>query len=113
MQLQSQDRTGPEQELDHAAGRRAARSKGRRTSGREQRRIAAEQTAKRRRWWIVGGAIAGVLVVGLIYLLVTRPQDVGPPVLAAEAMPETIPVDGTAMGAEDAPVTIVEWGDYT
>ena len=33
--------------------------------------------------------------------------------LAAEPMADTIPVAGMAMGPEDAPVTVVEWGDYT
>ena len=34
-------------------------------------------------------------------------------VLAAEQMSDTIPTEGMAMGAADAPVTVVEWGDYT
>ncbi|MBA3450886.1 MAG: hypothetical protein H0T18_06720 [Chloroflexia bacterium] len=61
----------------------------------------------------LGAAVAAALVVALILILVNRPQDTGAPVLAAEAMSPEIPVEGMAMGPEDAPVTIVEWGDYT
>lgn len=105
MPPQAHDQAGPEQ-------RRAGRAE-RRTSGREQRKIAAEQAAQRRQRMIVGGAIAAVLVVALIYVLANRPQEAVEPVLAAEAMPPTIPVEGMAMGPEDAPVTVLEWGDYT
>jgi hypothetical protein len=62
---------------------------------------------------LVIGAIVVVLAVGLIAFLASRPRDAGPPVLAGEPLPATIPQDGNAMGAADAPVTVVEWGDYT
>lgn len=62
---------------------------------------------------MLGGAIAAALVIALVVFLATRPREAGPPVLAAEPMTDTIPVAGMAMGAEDAPVTVVEWGDYT
>ncbi len=82
-------------------------------SGRAQRKIAAEQAARRRRLTIAGGVIAAALIVALVAFLATRPREAGPPVLAADPMSDVIPVDGMAMGAEDAPVTVVEWGDYT
>ena len=105
MPPQSLEPAGPEQvRADRAA---------RRTSGRAQRKIAEEQAERRKRLTILGGAIAAALIVALVLILVKRPQDVGPPVLAAEAMAPEIPVDGAAMGPADAPVTIVEWGDYT
>ena len=62
---------------------------------------------------MVGSAIAAALLIALVVFLVTRPREAGPPVLAAEPMSEAIPVAGMTMGAEDAPVTVVEWGDYT
>ncbi|MGH2617675.1 MAG: hypothetical protein ACRDJC_20780 [Thermomicrobiales bacterium] len=105
MPPQSPDQTGPEQS---PAGRPE-----RRASGRAQRKLAAEQAAHRRQWWIAGGTVAAVLLVALVYFLATRPREAGSPVLAAEAMPPTIPVAGSTMGPADAPVTIVEWGDYT
>jgi hypothetical protein len=105
MQPQSRDQTGPEQ----TRGRRSER----RVSGRAQRKVAEEQAARRKRLMLLGGAIAATLIVALVLFLVTRPREAGPPVLAAEQMSDAIPVAGMAMGPEDAPVTVVEWGDYT
>ena len=82
-------------------------------SGRAQRKVAAEQAARRRRLTIAGGVIAVALIVALVAFLATQPQESGPPVLAADPMSDAIPVDGMVMGPEDAPVTVVEWGDYT
>ena len=105
MPPQSRDQMGPEQ----TRGRRAEQ----RVSGRAQRKIAEEQEARRRRLTIVGSAIGAALLIALIVFLITRPREAGPPVLAAEPMSDAIPVAGMTMGAEDAPVTVVEWGDYT
>ena len=82
-------------------------------SGRAQRKIAEEQAAQRKRLAIIGSAIGAALLIALIVFLVTRPRDVGPPVLAAEPLPASIPVAGMSMGPEDARVTVVEWGDFT
>ncbi len=105
MPPQPLDQTCPEQ-------RSGSRSE-RRISGRAQRKVAEEQAARRKRLIMLGGAIAAALLIALIVFLVTRPRDAGPPVLAAEPMSDAIPVEGMVMGAEDAPVTVVEWGDYT
>src|SRR5688500_14586487 len=105
MPPQPSDRTGPEQ----ARGRRSAQ----RISGRAQRKVAEEQAARRNRLMMLGGAIATALIVALVVFLATRPREAGPPVLAAEPMSDTIPTEAMTMGAEDAPVTVVEWGDYT
>jgi hypothetical protein len=82
-------------------------------SGRAQRRAAAEQAARRRQVMWIGGAVAVALVVALVFILLNRPQETSAPILAADALPATIPVAGNVMGSQDAPVTIVEWGDYT
>jgi hypothetical protein len=105
MPPQSQGQVDPDQV-------RASRAE-RRISGREQRKVAAEQAARQRRLTLIGGAIVTVLIVALVAFLVTRPRDAGPPVLAAEPMSDAIVVEGMAMGPADAPVTVVEWGDYT
>jgi hypothetical protein len=105
MRPQSQDQTGPEQ----TPGRRSER----RVSGRAQRKIAEEQAARQKRLNILGSAIGAALLVALVVFLITRPREAGPPVLAAEPMSDEIPVAGMSMGPEDAPVTVVEWGDYT
>ena len=104
MQPQSQDQTGPEQ---------TRRRSERRISGRAQRKIAEEEAARRKRLTMVGSAIGVALLVALVVFLITRPREAGPPVLAAEPMSDEIPVAGMTMGPEDAPVTVVEWGDYT
>jgi hypothetical protein len=105
MQPLSRDRTGPEQARERRSEARV--------SGRAQRRIAEEKAARRKRLMIVGGAIAAALIVALVVFFVTRPGDSGPPVLAAEPLPDSIPVSGMSMGPEDAPVTVTEWGDFT
>ena len=106
MPPQSPDRTGLEQIRERRSEQRV--------SGRAQRRIAEEQAARRKRLTILGSAIGVALLIALVVFLFTRSRDVsGPPVLAAEPMPASIPVAGMSMGAEDAPVTVVEWGDYT
>ena len=105
MRPQSRDQAGPEPA-------RESRSE-RRISGRAQRKIAEEQAARQRRLTMLGGAIAAALIVALVVFLITRPREAGPPVLAAEPMSDAIPVAGMAMGPEHAPVTVVEWGDYT
>ena len=92
---------------------RRSRRVERRVTGREQRKIAAEEASRRKRWTIAVGTIALVLIVGLVAFLVTRPRDLGPPIEVAEAMAPSIPTEGNTMGPADAPVTIVEWGDYT
>jgi hypothetical protein len=63
---------------------------------------------------ILGSAIGVALLIALVVFLISRSRDVsGPPVLAAEPLPPSIPVSGMSMGPEDAPVTVVEWGDFT
>jgi len=99
------DQTGPEKTRERRSERRV--------SGRAQRKIAEEQATRRKRLTIVGGAIVAALIVALVVFFVTRPRDAGPPVLAAEPLPASIPVSGTAMGSEDATVTVTEWGDFT
>jgi hypothetical protein len=105
MRPQSRDQTGPEQTRERRSERRI--------SGRAQRKIAEEQAARRKRLTILGSAIGVALLIALVAFLVTRPREAGPPVLAAEPMSDEIPVAGMTMGPEDAPVTVVEWGDFT
>jgi protein-disulfide isomerase len=111
MPPQSQAQAGPERR--RRGDERRAQSDAPHVSGRAQRRIAAEQAAKRKRLFLLGGAVAAALVVALVLILVNRPPDLGAPVVAAEALPASIQVDGQTMGAADAPVTLVEWADYT
>jgi protein-disulfide isomerase len=105
MPPQSQTQPGPEPE-------RARRAE-RRQSGRAQRRAAEEQAARRRPFLLVGGAVAAEHVVALVLIFANRPQSGGAPILAADPLPASIPAEGRVMGQPDAPVTVVEWGDYT
>lgn len=87
-----------------------------RASGRAQRRAArksaeAQAVKRQQRSMLIGAVIAALVVAGfLIYL--NRPQSPGADIVAAEPLPATIPTTGMLMGAADAPVKIVEWGDY-
>jgi hypothetical protein len=104
----------PPQARDQAApDPRGATRAERRISGREQRKLAAEQAARRKQYALVGGAVAVALVVALVLILMNRPREAGPLMLAAQPLPETIPTESNVMGQSDAPVTVVEWGDYT
>ena len=105
MPPQSRDQTGPEETSESRTERRI--------SGRAQRKVAEERAARRKRLTLLGSAIGVALLIALVVFLVTRTRDVGPPVLAAEPLPESIPVAGMSLGPEDAPVTVVEWGDFT
>jgi protein-disulfide isomerase len=60
---------------------------------------------------LFGAVIAAVVVAGFLIFL-NRPQSPGADIVAAEPLPAGIPLDGMLMGAADAPVQIVEWGDY-
>lgn len=104
-QVQGPDQPGPD------SPRRSRRDRA--MSNRERRRVEAEQAERRKRYAIIGGAVAVALVVGLVLVLLNRPQPAGSPVLVADPLPASIPLDGKVMGAADAPVTVVEWGDYT
>lgn len=60
---------------------------------------------------LFGAVLAAVVVAGLLIFL-NRPQTPGADIVAAETLPAGIPLNGMVMGAADAPVQIVEWGDY-
>ncbi len=83
-----------------------------RLSGRAQRKQAAEEAGRKRRLYAIVGGLAAVAVLALIVFLVTRPRPEGPPVATAPALAAEIPTDGRLMGNPEAPVTVVEWGDY-
>jgi protein-disulfide isomerase len=86
-----------------------------RDTKREEARLAAERDAKRKRQLTIIGAIAGVALVAVIALiLLTRDDtetDTAPPIAAAPA-PLTVPNSGLTLGNPDAPVKLVEYGDY-
>jgi protein-disulfide isomerase len=89
-----------------------AQQQERRESGRARRKAAQEQSDRRKQLLWLGGAVAVALVVALALILLNRPQSIGAPIVAAAPFPPSIPSTGTILGAADAPVAIVEWGDY-
>lgn len=84
-------------------------------SRRAQRVQNARRAKKRRMYTMFGGAAAGALILVMILVLINREDDGG---FAAEPVtpPSTtytgIARDGRTMGDPDAPVRIVEYGDY-
>lgn len=60
---------------------------------------------------LFGAVIAAVIVAGFLIFL-NRPQTPGADIEVAPPLPANIPADGMILGAADAPVHIVEWGDY-
>lgn len=60
---------------------------------------------------LFGALIAAVIVAGFLIFL-NRPRTPGADIVAPEPIPANIPLAGMTMGAADAPVQIVEWGDF-
>lgn len=60
---------------------------------------------------LVGSVIAALVVAGFLIFL-NRPQSPGEDILTVAPLPAGIQTEGMTMGAADAPVQIVEWGDY-
>jgi protein-disulfide isomerase len=84
----------------------------RRESGRARRKTEQEQAARRNKLFWLGGAVAVAVLAALVLIVLNRPQGGGAPIVAAAPLPASIPLAGNTMGAKDAPVSIVEWGDY-
>lgn len=86
----------------------------RRDNRRSTRRAAAERQAKRRRQFTIGG-VAGVAVIAALALIIV-PQLRGSsglaPIKVAAAHPASIPSNGKVLGSPNAPVKIVEYGNY-
>jgi protein-disulfide isomerase len=84
-------------------------------SRRAERRLAAERAARRKRLLRIGGAIAAVAVIAAVVYAVSRggeESDTFPAIAAAAVTLPDVPVEGRAIGNPDAPVMVVEYGDY-
>jgi protein-disulfide isomerase len=83
-------------------------------SRRAERRLQEHRAARQRRLMFFGGAVAIAIVVAAILILVNRDDGDSsfPTVVAAAATDGNIPFDGTTLGDPNAPVTVVEYGDY-
>ncbi len=85
-----------------------------RPSRRAQRRLAEQQAARRRRFMLLGGAVAIAVTAVVVLILANRPTtgDEVTPVQAVTSDYGDIPRDGRVLGDPNAPVLVVEWGDY-
>lgn len=84
-------------------------------SRRAERRLQEQRAAKQRRLFFFGGAVAIAIVIAAVLILVNRDDDSGssfPAVAAAAVTDANIPFDGTTLGDPNAPVTVIEYGDY-
>ena len=88
-----------------------------RADSRRAQRVVQERRAKRRRiYTLFGGAAAAAIVLALILVLINQEEDAGtyageplrvPPPITAD-----VQRDGRTLGDPDAPVRIIEYGDY-
>jgi hypothetical protein len=94
---------------------RQERAQARADSRRAQRVIQARQ-AKRKRMLMIIGSIAGaaVIIAGLLFLFNRDPEPAAAdePVTAAPAPAIEVPTEGRTKGDPEAPVTVVEYGDF-
>jgi protein-disulfide isomerase len=84
-------------------------------SRRAQRVVQQQQQRRKRLITYVGGAVvAAVVVVGLLILFSrdTGNSAADAPITDPPPVEADVPVDGRAMGNADAPVTLVEYGDF-
>lgn len=104
----------PSQRQQPEAQTRAQQPPQGRADSRRAQRVIAERRARRRRiLMLIGGGIAGALILVVALIVFNRSDDSGlPAVAAAPALDPSIPRNGRTLGAPDAPVTVVEWGDY-
>jgi hypothetical protein len=87
----------------------------RRKSRRSARKVAAEKQAKRRRQFTMAGAVGVALLIALGLIVVPRlgGSGSGPgSIRVASAHPASIPSDGKLLGDPNAPVKLVEYGNY-
>lgn len=75
---------------------------------------ALQQEAQRKKQMTLIGIIAGIAIIGaFVMILVNRGgDDSGLPAIAAAPAPLTVERDGLSIGNPNAPVKIVEYGDY-
>ncbi len=85
-----------------------------RSSRRVQRRQAERQAVRQRQVMMLGGAVAVAVIAVIVLILVNRPAsgDESAPVTTVASSYDDIPRDGRVLGNPNAPVLVVEWGDY-
>jgi protein-disulfide isomerase len=80
---------------------------------RSARKIAAERDARRKRLFAIAGTVVlVVIVVGALVWALRRETPGNVQVQTAQALPADIPQNGRVMGNPNAPVHVVEYGDF-
>jgi protein-disulfide isomerase len=80
------------------------------------RKVAEQRAARQRRRRLLGGTVIGALLVVAILIALNRPStstlsSFGNIAIAAP-LDSGLTMDGLVLGKAEAPVTVVEWGDY-
>jgi protein-disulfide isomerase len=96
------------------------RVQARQAANEARRRKAQERQRERRRILILASAGVLLLVAVVVAAVLTQggsdddpeSSSILPAVVGAEPLDATIPQDGRTMGDPNAPLTMVEWGDY-
>lgn len=81
-------------------------------SRRAERKAAAEKSKRRSVLGMFAGAIVVALAIVATLFVVSGPGGSSLPPVQAAAPPPDVPVNGRTIGNPDAPVKVVEWGDY-
>lgn len=87
-----------------------------RARSRRAQRVIGAQRAKRRRMITIIGSVVGaaVVIAGLLFLFSRDPEPAAAdePVVSAPAPAVEVPTEDRAKGDSNAPVTVVEYGDF-
>ena len=86
-------------------------------NSRAARKLALERQARQRRLTLIGGAVGAAALLALVLVLVNLPNDSEadanlPAVVPVAEAYAGVPQDGRSLGDSNAPVTVVEYGDY-
>lgn len=83
-------------------------------SRRAQRRAKQERAARRRRQLLIGGVVVVAVLAAVVLIYLNRPkaEQATAPVQPATGHFTGIPQNGRVLGNPNAPVLLVEWGDY-
>lgn len=84
-----------------------------RRSRRAERKLAEARAKRRRQYGIFGGLVAVAIAVVIVLIVVNQAGGSNlPAVVAGPTYESGIPQNGNTLGNPNAPVKVVEWGDY-
>ena len=80
-------------------------------SNRSRRKEAARKQGQRRKLFLIGGAVGVAALIALTLILASRESSL-PDLVAAAELDASIPSDGRTLGDPQAPIHLIEYGDY-